>query len=279
MSYAASPLPRRAARALALALAALLVLPLSASRADHHIPNTGKTFAAYEYGWYPIHYVEHFVDGLPRNYVKHGPGVVKTQYGLLTVVSEGDQTTGVTLRREAHDRGRWEIRLRGKRFESGDTDFTVAAMLVPSGNQSYDCGARNIGFANFRPTGSRVGFHIRNLPNLSFEAELGDLNLSNNYWHTYGVEVTPRRISWFVDGKVRATERRSEALSGIPLALRLELQAVPGETMNDSRLQVDTVRYFTLKSPNDKSIRAPRPEQTTYEGACPAPEEPATSTP
>ena len=38
--------------------------------------------------------------------------------------------------------------------------------------------------------------------------------------------------------------------------------------MNKSRLQVDTVRYFTLKSKNKKSVRAPRPTQGTHGGAC-----------
>jgi len=263
--------PRRTGRALAVVAAVLLVLLPASSQAGGggEIPRTGKTFAAYEYGWYPIHYVEHFVDGLPRQYRPFGLGEVKTQFGLLTVVSKGDESTGVTLRHEAHDRGRWEIRLRGKRLESADTDFTVAAELIPSGTQSYDCGARNIRFAGFRPTGTESSFHARNLPNLSFEAQHGPLDLRNDYWNTYGVEVTPKRISWFVNGQVRATERRPEALSGIPLTLRLQLEAVPGATMNDSRLQVDTVRYFTLKSPNDKSVRAPQPEQTTYDDACP----------
>ena len=39
------------------------------------------------------------------------------------------------------------------------------------------------------------------------------------------------------------------------MAFRLQLQAVPGATMNESRLQVDTVRYFTLQSPNDLPVR------------------------
>jgi hypothetical protein len=271
--------PARATRALVVLVATLLALPLGASQAqtdEAEIP--GKTFAAYEFGWYPIHFVDHFVDPLGEAWEVEGPGSVQTQNGMITIESAGDETTGVTLRGEAHATGRWEIRLRARRYEATHTDFTVAAELVPAGNQAYDCGARNIGFASFRPTGHRARFHIRNLPDQSFGRQLRAMNLRNDYWHTYGVEVTPDRISWFVDGAVQATERRPEALSGIPMAFRLQLQAVPGATMNESRLQVDTVRYFTLQNPNDLPVQAPRPVAGTYDAACPASEEPAART-
>jgi len=279
MGTSTSRLLRRGCRPLALvAAASLLVLPLGASQAqteEAEVP--GKTFAAYEFGWYPIHFVDHFVDPLGDAWEVAGPGSVQTQNGMLTIESQGDATTGATLRGEAHDRGRWEIRLRGRRFETADTDFTVAAELVRAGGLGDDCGARTIGFASFRPTGHRVRFEVRNPPDHSFGRQLRATELGNDYWHTYGVEVTPRRISWFVDGEVQATERRPEALSGVPLDLRLQLQAVPGATMNDSRLQVDTVRYFTLKSANDLPVRAPRPVMRPYADACPGAGEPTAS--
>jgi hypothetical protein len=263
---------RRAGRtAVAVATAAVLTLPLAASQAQgeqaQRIP--GKKFAAYEYGWYPIHFVDHFEPGkrLSRKWDTHGVGSVHPQNGMLTIVSGGNADVGATLRREAHRYGRWEIRLRGKRFETGNTDFTVAAELIPAGDRSQNCGARNVGLASFRPHSGRARFFSRTLPNDSFHAKKR-LNLRNDYWHTYGVELTRKRVSWFVDGEVRRTERRPEALSGVPMAFRLQLQAVPGATMNDSRLQVDTVRYFTLKSPNDKSIRAPRARKGSFRRAC-----------
>jgi hypothetical protein len=248
----------------------LLVLPLGASQAQSgEIPLTGKKFAAYEFGWYPIEFVDHFLaDRVSDHWEVSGRGSVRHLYGMLTILSEGNASIGATLRGETHDRGRWEIRLRAMRFETRYTDFTVAAELIPAGSQSDDCGARNIALASYRPEAHHARFYIRNLPDESFGKQKRSMNLSNNYWHTYGVEVTPKRISWFVDGKVRATERRPDALSGVPLAFRLQLQAVPGATMNQSRLQVDTVRYFTLHSPNDLPVRAPQPTEGTYAGAC-----------
>jgi hypothetical protein len=111
-------------------------------------------------------------------------------------------------------------------------------------------------------------FHIRSLPNLEFTSVKRRMNLTNGYWHTYAVQVGAKRIAWFVDGVARAVENRPEALSGIPLTLRLQLQAVPGEAMNRSRLQVDTVRYFTLKTPSNKPVRGSLPESGTYADAC-----------
>ena len=253
-----------------MAAAAVLVLPLSASQAQTDQTTVpGKTFAAYEYWWYPVDFVDHFVDPLGSQWEVEGPGDARTQNGMLTLMSTREGSLGVTLRGHDHDRGRWEIRLRGKRFETNNTNYTVAAELIPAGDRAQHCGARNIGFASFRPAvASSARLHIRTLRDHEFTSVRRRMNLSNDYWHTYGVEVTPKRIAWFVDGVARAVENRPEALSGIPLTLRLQLQAVDGETMNLSRLQVDTVRYFTLKTPSKKPVRGRLPVRGTYADAC-----------
>jgi Glycosyl hydrolases family 16 len=254
---------------LTLACAAL-VLPLDASQAQPQQQTvSGQTFAAYEYWWYPIDFVDHFIEPLSDQWEKKGYGVARTQNGMLTLMSRRQGSIGVTLRGHDRDRGRWEIRLRGRRYETAHADYTVAAELVPAAGGAQHCGAQNIGFASFRPeVDGSASFHARSLPDHEFTSIRQRMNLTNDYWHTYGVEVRPNRIAWFVDGVARAVENRPEALSGIPLTLRLQLQAVPGETMNRSRLQVDTVRYFTLKSPNKKSVRAPRPTRGKPGGAC-----------
>jgi hypothetical protein len=262
---------RRSGRILvALAAAVALVLQLDASQAqpeESTIP--GKTFAAYEYWWYPIDFVDHFIDPLSSQWEVEGNGVARTQHGMLTLMSTREGSLGVTLRGHSRDRGRWEIRLRGKRLESAHANYTVAAELIPAGDRDQHCGARNIGFAGFRPeVDSSARFHVRTLPDLQFISVRRRMNLTNDYWHTYAVQVTTKRIAWFVDGVARAVENRPEALSGIPLTLRLQLQAVPGETMNRSRLQVDTARYFTLKTPSKKPVRGTLPDLGTYADAC-----------
>lgn len=262
---------RFSGRLVAVAAALLLVLPVGAAQAQQDGSMPGKKFAAYEYGWYPVSHVDHFRGHLPRYWEPHGTrgaAYVRTQHGMLTVMSRRHGSTGATLRHHAHDRGRWEIRMRARRYEAGHANYTAAAELIPAGGRAQHCGARNVALASYHPTGSKARFYTRTLPNRSFTKVKRRINLSNDYWHTFAVEVTPRRISWFVDGQVRATERRPAALSGIPLTLRLQLTAKHGKTMNRSRLQVDTVRYFSLKSPNKKSVAAPQPVRHRYAGAC-----------
>jgi hypothetical protein len=254
----------------ALAAVTALVLPPQAGQAKTDQATVeGKTFAAYEYWWYPIDFVDHFIDPLSSQWEVEGNGDARTQNGMLTLMSRRRGSIGVTLRGHDRERGRWEIRLRGNRFETGHTDYTVAAELIPADITDQHCGAQNIGFASFRPAVDHsVSFHIRALPDLQFTSVKQRMNLTNNYWHTYGVQVGPKRIAWFVDGVARAVENRPEALSGIPLTLRLQLQGVPGEAMNPSRLQVDTVRYFTLDTPSKKPVRGGLPESGTYADAC-----------
>ena len=46
------------------------------------------------------------------------------------------------------------------------------------------------------------------------------------------------------------------------------MRSVAGERMNQSRMQMDWLRYHTLRKPNTKSIKAPRMRRSTYAGAC-----------
>ena len=76
-------------------------------------------------------------------------------------------------------------------------------------------------------------------------------------WHTFAVEVTPKRISWFVDSHVIRTERRPDALSGRKFQVRFTMQAEKGKRMNKARMQMDWLRYWTLQAKNERSTKAP----------------------
>ena len=94
------------------------------------------------------------------------------------------------------------------------------------------------------------------------------MNLGNDRWHTFAVEVTRSHISWFVDAHVVSTERRSQALSGVPSTVRFAMVGEPGKRMNVSRMQMDWLRYHTLRKPNRKSIAAPAPTAGRTHAAC-----------
>ena len=115
--------------------------------------------------------------------------------------------------------------------------------------------------------GKEVRFYVRSRPDRQFQATLGR-RLGQDQWHTYAVEVTPERISWFVDAAVIRSERRPTALSGTKFQVRFTMLAAKGKRMNPARMQMDWLRYWTLQAPNERSTKAPRTEQTTYREAC-----------
>lgn len=259
---------RTARRLGAVALAVALPVSLApATQADHANP-PGPVNAQTTYDWGKPAWQDDFVGPRKKIWaVRAGNGNVRNQHGMLTLNTGRSKTTSATLRMKGHETGRWEIRLRQRAYERGHTPYRVRTELIPAGNRDQNCGARNIALESFKLGGNRAHLYIRNLPNLSFNAHTG-LNLGRDVWHTFAVEVRAKRISWFVDGHVLRTERRSAALSGVPLTVRFSMAAQKGQRMNQGRMQMDWLRYFTLRKPNSKSVDAPQTRKAVYRRAC-----------
>jgi hypothetical protein len=219
------------------------------------------------YGWYPVVRRDEFVGPLESVWEARGAGVVKTRNGMLTLASRRG-TVSATLATPGHETGRWEIRWKAQKYGSGRANFTAATELVPAGDRPQYCGARNIALESYTLGRRKARFSIHNLPNHAFRAAKAGAFGGGN-WHTFAVEVTSTRISWFVDAHVVATERRPEAISGVPLTVRFSLKAVPGQAMNPARMQMDWLRYWSLAKPNDRSVSAPAPRLGTFPQACP----------
>jgi len=263
------PSIRTTARAAALILSLGLLVPFMPASAQYAaIP--GPIHAGNTFGWYPAAARYEFVGGLGNDWQKRGVGVVRTKNGMLTIGAHG-RSVSATLQAPGHDTGRWEIRWKTKQYGAGRAPYTVRTELVPAGDRPQYCGARNIALESYTFGRRKAQFYIHNLPNLAFRAAKGPTyaGYSGDHWHTFAVEVTSSHISWFVDAHVVSTERRPEAISGVPLTVRFSLAAVPGRAMNPARMQMDWLRYWTLAKPNDKSIAAPAPTQTTFPRACP----------
>ena len=139
--------------------------------------------------------------------------------------------------------------------------------LVPAGKRPEYCGANNIGLEAYRPGETMVSHYIRSRPDNRYFARKG-LGLHNDQWHTFAVEVTKKRISWFVDAHVISTETRDDALTGVPFAVRFTMEGVDGKRMNQSRMQMDWLRYWSLRKPNTKSVKAKRPEVGRFTETC-----------
>ena len=269
-SRSARGISRLLASALALVVAGALTAGIpdavAPAQADHagNAPGPVNADSTFGWGFEAIDYK--FIGGLASYWKVRGPGVVRNQHGMLTLNTAKRGTVSATLDRKGHRTGRWEIRLRARRYELKHTNYRVVTELIPAVGRPYHCGGRNIALENFKFGSGWNDFYIRN-DGLKFTANKRGV-WAKERWHTFAVEVTRKRISWFVDSHVIRTERRAKALSGVPMTVRFTMQGVKGKRMNRSRMQMDWLRYWNLKSPNKKSTKAPRPEKGTFADAC-----------
>lgn len=261
---------RRALVVAALLAAGLHVSPVSgAEPAEPDQPRT-PTDAAAVFKWGRADWRDEFeVKGPPRDtWQINKPERAENTKGMLSLESARRGTVKALATDQAARYGRWEARVRARRFSTNRTPYQVVWELVPK--RRYKCGSKSIVLADYVPGyGSAAGV-VRTRPGNELDFGI-DLDLSDDTFHTYAVEVTPDHVSWFVDTVVLHTERRPEALSGTRLQPRFRLQATKGERMDHGRLQVDWVRYHDLDRPNQQSIEAPEMTLSTYDGACPPP--------
>ena len=185
--------------------------------------------------------------------------------GWLRSVNSG--TVKATLQNAGHTYGRWEARVRAPIFMPGHADYTMSLGLVPARSADAHCGGLGVDLGTWTGYSSATSLGVRK----------GDTDwtttrsLAHNRvnWHTLGVEITPKRIVWFVDAKVAAVLNNPAAVPGVPLVPQLVLQGRPGGVpMNHTRFTADWVRYFTLAHQDKGRIRGAAPTPKTVAGAC-----------
>lgn len=254
---------RHVVRGAAVTAAAALATTTALAVPAHADP--GRTNAGNTYKWGPFAKHWEFEKGLGSKWKVTGTGHIEDRYGMASLDSGTHGSTSATLKARPHRYGRWEVRVRTRAWDSAYKNYMVRTELVPAGD--YHCGAKNIALGAYRNLAHKAGFYIRN-GHSAFTASKR-IKIRNSHFHTLAVEVTPKHISWFVDAKVVRTERKPAALSGVPLTVRFSLDAPnPSTRMDETMLQYDWLRYWTLKRPDAKSIKAPAPRQSTYKQAC-----------
>ncbi len=227
------PFPRMLRFAAPL-LTLALVLPLAGSVPAASAAGSGSgshpTNAAKVYRWGHASVKDEFKAPLSRSWRVNKRKLVRNQHGMLTLDStRRSGTVSATLSGKARRYGRWEARVRGRQYGKGGTPFRAVWELTP--RKRDHCGARGIVLSDYVLGSSSAKMHLRNLPKNDFTARKG-LRLSRNEFHTYAVEVTRKRISWFVDTKVVRTETRPAARTGA--ALRHPLPPARGQGQADA---------------------------------------------
>jgi hypothetical protein len=274
-----SPLPGARPRRAALLAGALLATLLSPAltsapaRADHTGAEPGPIHAGNTYGWWNkgIVWREEFetpyTGQMGPQWQASGPGQVWHQNGMLTLNTTSQGSLSATLAGPGAEVGRWETRLRSRQYGRGNGRYRVLAELVPAAGAEQNCGGRNIAMTSYTPNGRAATVYARTLPDVAYKATR-PMSLGSDQWHTYAVEVTRERVSWFIDAHVVFTENRDDLVSGVPLTVRFTMEARPDRVMNVSRMQMDWVRHWSLEAPNTLSVDAPPTRAGVFNKAC-----------
>jgi hypothetical protein len=266
-----TPRTRRLLSAAASATVALTValgLTTAVPADAHHAQPPGPVNAGNTYKWGAMATRYEWEGSFDRkDWRVSGRGLVREQHGMLTLNTARRGTVSATERTSGHAVGRWEIRLRSAQFETGHRSYLVRTELVPAGARAQHCGGRNVSLESYAPRRRTATHYVRSAPDHAYVTHKW-MSLHDNQWHTFAVEVTRKRISRIEDAHVVSTERRRDALTGTPFAVRFTMQGVGHQRMNRSRMQMDWLRYWTLKRPDAKSTAAPRLHRTTYRHAC-----------
>ncbi len=224
------------------------------------------TNAAKIFRWGNAQLKDEFHGALASNWAVNpaGAGLVRNQNGMLTLNTTATSGT-VTADWQAGARqyGRWEARVRTRQYGTSATPYRAVWELVPTTGE--DC-ARGIVLSESTIGQNPATMHLRNA-DVDFSATKV-LDLRQDAFHTYAVEVTPDHISWFIDTRVVMTETRSAARTGAAYTVRFRMVAPVGAQMNKGRMQMDWVRYYTLERKNAQSIAAPGATLTSYDGGC-----------
>jgi hypothetical protein len=228
----------------------------------------GPIHAGNVFGWYGHHglvYDETFVGPLAKRWKTQGKGV-RNQHGMLTLNTGRQGLVTAQLMRPGRAYGRWETRMRQREYGNG-AHYKVLAELVPVTQAGEGCGEQNVALTKFTMGGDKVNWYVRSRPSDLYQASL-PRGLGQDQWHTYAVEVTKKRISWFVDAHVIRSERRPDALTGRKFQVRFSMVPTKGKKMAKARMQMDWLRYWNLHSANKLSVKAPAAKRTTYTQSC-----------
>lgn len=280
---------RRTLRRLALfAVAALsaslaVAVPVEAAPGSCGRPSGCTAFelqhAGSTFGWYPVasRYEFKTREGKtpPKAFRKKGKGAYTTRGGMLELRADSDVRTSVAWNLEKRT-GRWETRFRTDEMRGANkkhSSYELRIELLPEAKLQH-CGGLGITMLSYKPSKQRTAkFAIHTLPNKSFRKTYKTPRvIGNDEWHTLAVEVTPKRISWYVDAKVIAKETRRDAMPNVPLRMKFSLVPKKGATQSrDTRLNLDWARYWTLKKKGknqSKVANAPRTKAGINPGVC-----------
>ncbi len=185
-----------------------------------------------------------YADGTGRAVSRNGAALMSSisEYGSRSSANLG--STWITLNGNPRRFGRWETRVLPTGWGTGSSEMRILIELIPSSAAEQRCSVNGIVLADYTPTATTVGFGARAGQQWTRSAKTGPNNMVAR---AFAVEVTSRRITWFIDGRPVGTLEDAAALPSGPLTMRASLVGDQSGTNARAKLGVDWVRGWSLK--------------------------------
>lgn len=265
---------RLAALAIAFVIGPATLAPGTAEAPSAALAGDGTT-AAQRFGWrtmqwdFAWEFGESLSSGPYRgenirggSWVEHSDGTGRVaKYGGGLEFHSGERydrardfgTTTLTLQGKPGRLGRWELRERIRLEENNATPYTFVAELIPENPADRVCGAPTITIARAVVGGStiRIG---GSAGSAIWSRTLSGYGRGEGTGRLYAVQVTSRRITWFVNGLAVASLGALSAIPKVPMTVRLRMVGDGAKEMNKSHVLIDWVRHYDL----DKGLLAPK---------------------
>lgn len=180
-------------------------------------------------------------------------------------------TTTLQLSGKAAKRGRWEMRERIRFFPKQDSKgdegpYVFVVELVPERPADYDCGKHNITVARAPVGGGKVAIQA-NAGNKAWRKTIGGLGRSDKDDRLYAIQVTKKRITWFVNGRAVASLSVKAAIPKVPMTLRMRLEGKGAQQMEKTYVLIDWIRHYNLKK-GKKPPKGKRLKKGSWAGDC-----------
>lgn len=173
-----------------------------------------------------------------------------------------------TLTGNALTYGRWEFRRRIDLFKTPGHDYRIKIDLVPAQAKHARCGSNTINVADvgYDSTTATIGVSSaragRSWTGTRKIPRLGDRP------HSFGVEVTRKHVSWFLDGNTLATVKNRKVAPGVPLTPRLSIVGRGTQQMQRTRVLYDWQRGWPLNKQALKARTGPGLKAKALSGRC-----------
>lgn len=188
--------------------------------------------------------------------VKFGGGI-EFHTGERYEGSKDRGDTRLTLTGKAARFGRWELKERTRLDEktTKQGDYTFLVELVPEGTGPEECPAYRLTLARSVLGAPTIKIGV----NAGAKAWTRTLTGYGRSGATlpprlYGVEITKRRITWFVNGRAVASTAADAARPKVPLTMRMSVISNGDAEMDKADVLIDWVRNYDL----NKGTRTPR---------------------